>query len=101
MMVSGRRRRLLVQRGDLLRQGRQRPVDTDRHRRHAALPGVPRQQLIHDGTRMTYRAVVRDNAGHPRISDNERATVPKPRLTIEAPVEDATVFGTIEVRRNR
>jgi len=53
---------------------------------------------INDGTRISYRAVVRDNAGHSRVSNNEQATVPKPKLTIEAPVEDAKVFGTIQVR---
>ncbi len=52
---------------------------------------------INDGTLISYRAVVRDNAGHTHVSNDERATVPKPKLTIEAPVEDAKVFGTIQV----
>ncbi len=52
---------------------------------------------INDGTKISYRAVVRDNAGHTRASNEERATVPKPKLTIDAPVEGAKVFGTIQV----
>jgi hypothetical protein len=47
---------------------------------------------------MTYRAVVRDNAGHRRLSSPRRAVVPAPRITIEAPAEGADVFGTIQVR---
>ena len=50
------------------------------------------------GTKVGYRAVVSDNAGHTRTSDLERAIVPAPRLTIETPAEDAAVFGTIQVR---
>jgi alpha-amylase len=51
-----------------------------------------------DGTKVTYRAVVRDNAGQQRLSNTQDAIVPAPRLTIEAPAEGAGVFGTIEVR---
>jgi hypothetical protein len=50
---------------------------------------------ITDGTRVSYRAVVRDNAGHSSI---KRAVVPPPELTIRLPDEDAEVFGRIEVR---
>ena len=53
---------------------------------------------IPDGTQVTYRAVVRDNAGHQRTSDPQGAVVPAPKLTIELPAEGAGVFGTIEVR---
>ena len=55
---------------------------------------------IPDGNQVTYRAVVRvrDNAGHQRISDTQRAVFPAPKLTIELPAEGAGVFGTIEVR---
>ena len=53
---------------------------------------------IPDGKQVTYRAVVRDNAGHQRLSDTQRAVVPAPKLTIELPAEGAGVFGTIEVR---
>jgi glycosidase len=53
---------------------------------------------LDDGTRVAYRAVVRDNAGHTRVSKQRQATVPPPELTIKLPAEDAGVFGTIEVR---
>jgi hypothetical protein len=47
---------------------------------------------------VTYRAVVRDNAGHQRVSAPQQAVVPQPELNIELPAEGAGVFGTIEVR---
>ena len=53
---------------------------------------------IPDGTQVTYRAVVRDNASHQRTGDVQNAVVPPPKLTIELPPEDSGVFGTIEVR---
>jgi alpha-amylase len=53
---------------------------------------------IPDGKHVTYRAVVRDNAGHQRLSSPRKASVPAPKLTIELPAEGADVFGTIEVR---
>ena len=53
---------------------------------------------IPDGKAVAYRAVVRDNAGHTRVSGLRRAIVPPPELTIKLPAEDAGVFGTIEVR---
>jgi alpha-amylase len=53
---------------------------------------------IPDGTQVTYRAVVRDNASHQRTSDVQNAVVPPPKLTIELPTAGAGVFGTIEVR---
>ena len=53
---------------------------------------------IPDGKKVDYRAVVRDNAGHQRVSAPQRAVVPVPKLTIESPVESAGVFGTIEIR---
>ena len=40
----GQRQRRLVQRGHLLRQGRQRQLEVHRHRRHPAVPGLPRRQ---------------------------------------------------------
>jgi alpha-amylase len=46
---------------------------------------------------VTYRAVVRDDAGHQRLSRSRKAVVPAPKLTIEIPAEGAEVFGTIEV----
>ncbi|HEV2931372.1 MAG TPA: alpha-amylase family glycosyl hydrolase [Propionibacteriaceae bacterium] len=53
---------------------------------------------IADGKVVAYRAVVRDNAGHSRVSGLQRAIVPPPELTIKLPAEGAGVFGTIEVR---
>jgi hypothetical protein len=53
---------------------------------------------IPDGKQVTYRAVVRDNAAHKRLSSPQKAVVPAPKLTIELPAEGAEVFGTIEVR---
>ena len=53
---------------------------------------------LDDGDRVAYRAVVRDNAGHRRVSAQRQATVPPPELTIKLPAEGAGVFGTIEVR---
>jgi hypothetical protein len=53
---------------------------------------------IPDGSQVTYRAVVRDNASHQRTSDPQGAVVPAPKLTIQLPAEDAGVFGKIEVR---
>jgi hypothetical protein len=53
---------------------------------------------IPDGKHVIYRAVVRDNAGHQRLSSPRKAVVPALKLTIELPAEGADVFGTIEVR---
>jgi alpha-amylase len=53
---------------------------------------------IPGGKQVTYRAVVRDNAGHQRVSAPQQAVVPQPELNIELPAEGAGVFGTIEVR---
>ena len=50
------------------------------------------------GTRVQYRAVVLDNAGHTRSSDVRSTTVAPPALTLEAPNEGQRVRGTVEVR---
>ena len=42
---------------------------------------------IPDGTNVSYRAAVRDNSGHTRLSERERGVVPKPELTIKLPAE--------------
>jgi glycosidase len=61
-------------------------------------------QVFHDvsnlptGTKLSYRAVVLDNAGHSRQSQVQNARVPKPLVTIEAPAEGSKVRGTVEVR---
>jgi alpha-amylase len=53
---------------------------------------------LHAGTKVQYRAVVLDNAGHTRTSRTRDARVPAPAITIEAPVEGSNVRGTVEVR---
>ena len=50
------------------------------------------------GTKVQYRAVVLDNAGHSRASRPRDTRVPPPAVTIEAPAEGANVRGTVEVR---
>ena len=50
------------------------------------------------GTRVRYRAVVLDNAGHTRSSAVARSTVAPPAITLEAPNEGQRVRGTVEVR---
>ena len=45
MQVSADVERHVLQRGDLLRQGRQRRLQVDRHRRHPPVPGLPRRLL--------------------------------------------------------
>ena len=62
-------RRFVVLRGHLLRPGRQRRMDADRHRRHRPVPGVPRRQRVaagHTG------AVPRRRAGQRRAHRGER-----------------------------
>jgi len=78
-----------------LGNGKWMPIGTDDTRPYRVFHDV---SSLADGTRVTYRAVVRDNAGHRRVSAPEQAIVPAPRLTIEAPAQGADVFGTIEVR---
>jgi glycosidase len=53
---------------------------------------------LHAGTKVEYRAVVADNAGHTARSRTQKARVPAPALIIEAPAEGANVRGTVEVR---
>ncbi len=50
------------------------------------------------GTPLSYRAVVRDNAGRTATSARQDAVVPPPLLTIEVPGEGSNVRGTVEVR---
>jgi hypothetical protein len=76
-------------------RGGWKPIGTDDTRPYRVFHDT---SSLDTGTRVDYRAVVVDNAGHTRTSDLERAVVPAPRLTIEAPAEGAGVFGRIEVR---
>jgi len=72
-----------------------KPIGTDDTRPYRVFHDV---SPIADGTVVTYRAVVRDNAGRTGLSTPQQATVPPPALTIRLPAEGAGVFGTIEVR---
>ena len=74
--------------------GAWRPIGTDDTRPYRVFHDV---SAVPDGQRVAYRAVVRDNAGHTRVSARERAIVPKPTLTIKSPAEGANVFGKIAV----
>ncbi len=74
--------------------GRWRSIGTDDSRPYRVYHDTSR---IDDGTPVRYRAVVRDNAGHTRLSDWRLATVPRPRLTFTSPADAANVFGTIQV----
>ena len=75
--------------------GEWKSIGTDDTRPYRVFHDV---SAIPDGKQVTYRAVVRDNVGHQRLSNSRRAVVPAPDLTIELPAEGAEVFGTIEVR---
>jgi len=61
-------------------------------------------QVFHDvsnlatGTKLSYRAVVLDNAGHESKSGVQKATVPPPLVTIEAPAEGSKARGAFPVR---
>jgi hypothetical protein len=50
------------------------------------------------GTRLTYRAVVLDNAGHTRQSGVAKSSVPAPKVTIDAPAEGSGVRDLVTVQ---
>ena len=50
------------------------------------------------GTRVSYRAVVLDNARHTRSSAERSAIVAAPAIALESPNEDQRVRGRVEVR---
>jgi hypothetical protein len=50
------------------------------------------------GTRIEYKAVVLDNAGHTRTSSTRSLTVAPPAIVLEAPPQNGRVRGTVEVR---
>jgi glycosidase len=50
------------------------------------------------GTRIEYKAVVLDNAGHTRRSRERTVTVAPPAIALEAPPDNGRVRGTVEVR---
>ncbi len=49
------------------------------------------------GTAVQYRAIVRDNAGNTRTSRVRTGEVPPPRITIDAPAQDASVRGEVRL----
>jgi alpha-amylase len=50
------------------------------------------------GTRIEYKAVVLDNAGHTRTTGDRALTVAPPAIALEAPPQNGRVRGTVEVR---
>jgi alpha-amylase len=50
------------------------------------------------GTRIRYKAVVLDNAGHTRTSSTASSRVAEPSITLETPTDGARVRGEVEVR---
>jgi alpha-amylase len=75
--------------------GKWKSIGTDDTRPYRVFHDV---SSIADGTRVTYVAVIADNAGQQRSSGAQQAVVPAPMLTIELPAEGAGVFGMIEIR---
>src|SRR5512132_2929186 len=53
---------------------------------------------LQPGTRVQYKAVVLDNAGHTRASAVRTGTVAPPAITLEAPSDCGRVRGRVEVR---
>jgi hypothetical protein len=53
---------------------------------------------IAPGTKVSYKAIVLDNAGHARTSEVVTATIPPPVITIEAPYENQGVRSNVALR---
>ena len=53
---------------------------------------------VRPGTRIEYKAVVLDNAGHRRTSRDRTLTVAPPAIALEAPTDNGRVRGMVEVR---
>ena len=53
---------------------------------------------LEPGTRVQYKAVVLDNAGHSRASAVRTGTVAPPAIELEAPTDGGRVRGRVEVR---
>jgi len=53
---------------------------------------------LEPGTRVQYKAVVLDNAGHSRASAVRAGTVAPPAIELEAPTDGGRVRGRVEVR---
>jgi alpha-amylase len=75
--------------------GRWRDIGTDDNAPYRVFHDV---EDVAPGTRIRYRAVVLDNAGHTRSSEVASSTVAPPAIVLEAPTEGQRVRGTVEVR---
>jgi alpha-amylase len=71
------------------------PIGTDDNAPYRVFHDVADLQ---PGTRVQYRAVVLDNAGHTRSSAARAGTVAPPAIELEAPTDGGRVRGEVEVR---
>jgi alpha-amylase len=76
-------------------RGGWRPIGTDDNAPYRVFHDVAD---LAPGTRVDYKAVVVDNAGHERSSDTRSGTVAPPTIALEAPAEGGRVRGEVEVR---
>jgi alpha-amylase len=72
-----------------------RPIGTDDNAPYRVFHDVAD---LEPGTRVQYKAVVLDNAGHTRSSAVRAGTVAPPAIELEAPTDGGRVRGRVEVR---
>jgi len=72
-----------------------KPIGTDDNRPYRVFHDVSGYE---PGTKVLYKAVVLDNAGHSRTTGARSTRVAEPSLTIEAPADGAKVRSGAEVR---
>jgi alpha-amylase len=72
-----------------------RPIGTDDNAPYRVFHDVA--DLV-PGTRVQYKAIVVDNAGHERTSNVRSGTVAPPAISLEAPNDGAPVHDEVEVR---
>jgi glycosidase len=72
-----------------------RPIGTDDNAPYRVFHDVAD---LAPGTRVQYKAVVLDNAGHTRSSGVRSGTVAPPAIELEAPTDGGRVRGEVEVR---
>ena len=72
-----------------------RPIGTDDNAPYRVFHDVAD---LAPGTRVQYRALVVDNAGHERSSNTRSGTVAPPAIALEAPADGGRVRGEVEVR---
>jgi alpha-amylase len=72
-----------------------RPIGTDDNAPYRVFHDVAD---LAPGTRVQYKAVVLDNAGHTRASAVRTGTVAPPAIELEAPTDGGRVRGEVEVR---